>query len=63
MDLAFAKHNVWGFLAGAERAKTLVFTPPPPLPFRLVISLNRSLSLSGSVHHSLWPLIISSGQR
>lgn len=29
---------------------------------RLVTSLNRSPSLSGSVHHSSWPLIISSGQ-
>lgn len=62
-DLVFAEHDVWGFLAGAEAAKTLVFTPRHPLPFRLVISLNRSLSFSGSVHHSLRPLIISSGQR
>lgn len=62
-DLVFAERDVWGFLAGAEAAKTLVFTPRHPLPFRLVISLNRSLSFSGSVHHSLRPLIISSGQR
>lgn len=33
MDLAFADRDVWGFLAGVEGAKTLVFTPLLPPPF------------------------------
>lgn len=68
MDPAFADHNVWGSLARVEGAKTLVFTPRYSLPFQLVISPNRSLSLShwlcpsqpAAINHLKWTALTGS---
>lgn len=66
MDLAFADRDVWGFLAGVEGAKTLVFTRRHPLPSPLVISLNRSLSLClcpsqpAAINHLKWTALTGS---
>lgn len=54
MDPAFTKLNVWGSLAGAERAITLVLTPPTPTPlsagdFTEQETLSLSLALSITV--------------